>query len=452
MTASEEKLRSMLSVVPVGIFTTDSQGTITFWNRAAETMTGYQGKEISGNLCNYFLPSKTDTTASTETMCSVFCSGNLRNCECFFKHKNGSLISILMSSSQLTDSNNKQIGVVGTMTDITYFHNIEEQYKNLSQTMAKRYSFGSIIGRSEPMQRVYHLLERAAESDATVLLLGDSGTGKELAARAIHYNSNRKDKSLVTVNCSAFPETLLESELFGHVKGAFTGALRDKAGRFELADGGTIFLDEIGDISPLIQVKLLRVLQTKTIERLGDHTTKNIDVRIIAATNKNLPQMLSQGEFREDLYYRLKVFPVTLPSLRERKEDITLLINYFIGKFNETTGKTIKAVAPDALRYMLEYCWPGNVRELENAIEHAYVLCQSDTIETTDLPHELFTKSAQTAVCQTQQGYDPQDHERQVLIEALQQAKGNKSRTAQILGVSRVTIWKRMKKYGLMEV
>ena len=271
-------------------------------------MTGYQGKEISGNLCNYFLPSKTDATASTETMCSVFCSGNLRNCECFFKHKNGSLISILMSSSKLTDSDNNQIGVVATMTDITYFHNIEEQYKNLSQTMAKRYSFGSIIGRSEPMQRVYHLLERAAESDATVLLLGDSGTGKELAARAIHYNSNRKDKSLVTVNCSAFPETLLESELFGHVKGAFTGALRDKAGRFELADGGTIFLDEIGDISPLIQVKLLRVLQTKTIERLGDHITKNIDVRIIAATNRNLPEMLSQGEFRDDLYYRLKVF------------------------------------------------------------------------------------------------------------------------------------------------
>ena len=449
MTTSEQEIRSILSVVPIGIFTTDSEGTILFWNQAAEDMTGYKREEISGNLCRYFLPAKNNTTIKTDELCAAFCQGNLLNFECLFKHKNGTLISLLMSSSVLTDDNNKKLGVVASMTDITYFHNIEEQYKNLSQTMANRYSFGSIIGRSNNMRHVYHLLERAAESDATVLLLGESGTGKELAARAIHYNSNRKDKSLITVNCSAFPETLLESELFGHVKGAFTGAIRDKAGRFEVADGGTIFLDEIGEISPLIQVKLLRVLQTKTIERLGDHTEKKVDVRIIAATNKNLLQMLSKGEFREDLYYRLKVFPITLPPLRDRKEDIPLLINHFIEKYNKTTGKKIKALAPDALKYILEYYWPGNVRELENAIEHAFVLSQSDMIQSTDLPQELFRKDLQRDVCNSTSQVTQQSLEKEILIETLKQTGGNQSRAAKLLGVSRVTIWKRIKKYGL---
>ncbi|MEW6535573.1 MAG: sigma 54-interacting transcriptional regulator [Candidatus Auribacterota bacterium] len=450
MTISEKELRSMLSAVPVGIFTTDFNGSITFWNQAAEDMTGYKRTEISGNLCRYFLPARPDTPAKNDELCSVFCGGKLRNCECFFKHKNGTLISILMSSSLLTDQVKKPVGIVGTMTDITYFHNIEEQYKSLSQSLANRYSFGSIIGRSEPMRRVYHMLERAAESDATVLLLGESGTGKELAARAIHYNSGRKDKVMVTVNCSAFPETLLESELFGHVKGAFTGALRDKEGRFEVADGGTIFLDEIGDISPLIQVKLLRVLQTKTIERLGDHTSKKIDARIVTATNRDLTKMLSDGTFREDLYYRLKVFPVTLPPLRERKEDIPLLIDYFIGRFNESTGKSIKGVDPEALKYMLDYCWPGNVRELENAIEHAYVLCRSDSIQISDLPHELFSENSGRALCKHGQQLSPKRHEKEMLIEALQQAGGNRSLAAQLLDVSRVTVWKRMKRYGLL--
>lgn len=441
------ELRQICSMVPTGIFTTDTEGTVTFWNCAAEEITGYNHAEITGNLCDYFVPSQ---PAQPEELCARFCRGEMKNFECSLRHKEGHIISVLLSSNAITDSNGTITGVVASMTDVTYFHDIETKYRNLSETVASRFSFGSIIGRSSAMQRVYHMLERAAESDATVLLLGESGTGKELAARAIHYASARKHESLVTVNCSAFPDTLLESELFGHVKGAFTGAIRDTIGRFEAADKGTLFLDEIGDISPLIQVKLLRVLQEKTFDRLGDHKPRHVDVRIIAATNKDLKKMVAEGRFREDLYYRLKVFPITLPPLRNRREDLPMLIDHFIGTYNESTGKYISKLSREAMKHLLNYCWPGNVRELQNAIEHAFVLCTANTIETSHLPQEIVQHELRIAECGHHLSYpaNPSD-ERSQIVDALSKSNGQKTAAARLLGISRVTLWKKIKKYEI---
>jgi len=451
---SKRELEIICNMVPIGIFTTDCQGRITFWNETAQAITGYSRDEVHGGICDYFSNHAHKNNMNPAQMCSMFCSGKINNHECFLRHKNGHTISVLLNAKTLKGDNDTVIGVVASMTDITYFHNIEMRYENLSKDMIRRFSFHTIIGRSKPMQAVYHLLERAAESDASVLLLGDSGTGKELAAHAIHFNSARKTGPFVAVNCSALSETLLESELFGHVKGSFTGALKDKMGRFETANQGTLFLDEIGDISPLVQLKLLRVLQERVIERVGDSKPIPIDVRIIAATNKDLKQLLKQGDFREDLYYRLKVFPINLPPLRERTEDIPLLVDHFIGKFNNQTGKTIKGLCTESLKLLLDYCWPGNVRELENAIEHAFVLCQSDLIEPSHLPQEILRMDLRHDICKGTNRINQSDEQYQktMLIDALRKSNGNKSKTAQLLGVSRVTVWSRMKKYGITDM
>ncbi|PIP39150.1 MAG: diguanylate cyclase, partial [Desulfobacterales bacterium CG23_combo_of_CG06-09_8_20_14_all_51_8] len=292
--------------------------------------------------------------------------------------------------------------------------------------------------------------QAAANSDATILIQGESGTGKELVAGAIHYNHDRFDKPMVTVNCSALSESLLESELFGHVKGAFTGAHRDRKGRFEEADGGTIFLDEIGDISPFIQLKLLRAIHEKQIERVGESKKRSVDIRIITATHKDLFAMVAQGLFREDLYYRLKVFPIFIPPLRERKKDIPLLIAHFINQFNRKTGKAITGLTSDALRVLMDHHWPGNVRELENAIEHAFVLCNTDQINIVDLPVEI-----------RQMGYPPiaataTEHHpirlaitRERLMTMLNECGWNKAEVGRRMGKSRTSVWKYMKKWGI---
>jgi transcriptional regulator with GAF, ATPase, and Fis domain len=306
------------------------------------------------------------------------------------------------------------------------------------------------------MLEVFAAVRAAAESNATVLIEGESGTGKELIANAIHYNSSHADQPYVTVNCSALPENLLETELFGHVKGAFTGALRDRKGRFEEADGGTIFLDEVGELSQYMQIKLLRVLQEREIERVGENKKRKLNLRIIAATHCSLKEKLREGSFREDLYYRLKVFPISVPPLRERKEDIPLLINHFIEKQNEKTGKGIQAVGPSAMRLIMDYSWPGNVRELENAIEHAFVLCSQDTITIDDLPLEMraalqseqsSTANPKTAPHETSgrtTGWT-----RESLLQALRDCNWNKAEVARRMGVSRTAVWKYMKKWAI---
>jgi len=309
------------------------------------------------------------------------------------------------------------------------------------------------------------MIEMAADSIANVNISGESGTGKELVANAIHLLSSRKNKPFITVNCSALTETLLESELFGHVKGSFTGAYKDKIGKFEASGGGTIFLDEIGEISQMIQVKLLRVIQEKIIERVGGNKPVKVDMRIITATNKNLRELVNKGLFREDLFYRLNVFPIRMPSLRERMKDIPLLVDHFITRFNNQTGKHIKGLSEDAYRIIMDYNWPGNVRELENSIEHAFVVCNEKLIDIFDLPQDIRHASLSKPVLNYGGSPDVFSNEnhpaikqvafriitREQLENALYENQFNRKLTAEKLGVSTVSLWNKMKKFGLIK-
>ncbi len=332
---------------------------------------------------------------------------------------------------------------------------LRRENEELKNKLRGTYRFENIIGKSEPMQRVFQTIVKVAKSDATILIRGESGTGKELVARAIHFNSPRAEKPLIEISCASFPETLLESELFGYEKGAFTGAVSRKLGRIEMADGGTIFLDEIGEISGGVQTKLLRVLQEREISRLGGTESIKVDVRVITATNRDLEEAMQEGQFREDLYYRLNVIPIYLPPLRERKEDIPLLIDHFIRKFTKLNKKPMMQISDAALQLCLEYDWPGNVRELENAIENAVVLGEGEEILPEHLP--IFMKVRQTMApgmelfANVGETYREKMEfaERLVLQEAIQKAGGNKSEAAKRLGISLRTMRYKIRKYKL---
>ncbi|MEE9120415.1 MAG: sigma 54-interacting transcriptional regulator [Syntrophobacteria bacterium] len=322
----------------------------------------------------------------------------------------------------------------------------EEEIRELQSRLEISAEFCGIIGKDPKMQVIYKLIEDIAPTDATVIIQGESGTGKELVARAIHRQSARNNKPFVVINCSAYPATLLESELFGHEKGAFTGAIRQKSGRFEQAHGGTVFLDEIGEIAPSAQIKLLRVLQTHKFERLGGEKTLNVDVRVIAATNKDLLQEVKNGDFREDLYYRLNVIPVYLSTLNERRNDIPLLARHFLRRFAADQNKKIEEFSPEALRLLLDYPWPGNVRELENTVEHATVLAKGRRIEPGDFPTVLHTT---TAAVRAAQAPTLIEHERKLLQEVLEECGWNKKQAAKRLGISRSTLYDKLKKYQI---
>jgi len=337
----------------------------------------------------------------------------------------------------------------------------------LRRELETRYSFQNIVGKSAKMRQVFDLIERVADSQATVLIQGESGTGKELVARALHYLSARRTGPFVAVSCAALPETLLESELFGHEKGAFTGALTRRIGRFEMANGGTLFLDEVGELTPAVQVKLLRVLQERSFERLGGTERITVDVRIIAATNRNLEQAMREGKFRQDLYYRLNVVPITLPPLRERKEDIPLLVQHFLAKFSRTnphsnvlppeggpvpSGGHFK-MAPAALAALMNYSWPGNVRELENVLERACLLCAGRVITRQCLPAEIL--AAEERGCNgfaleiPEEGLDLEELEKHLILKAMEKSGGNQTQAARLLHLSRYALLYRLEKYGL---
>ncbi|MFC1822737.1 sigma 54-interacting transcriptional regulator [Thermodesulfobacteriota bacterium] len=322
----------------------------------------------------------------------------------------------------------------------------DEEIRELQKRLEYHAEFSGIVGKDLKMQLIYKMIEDIAPTDATVLILGESGTGKELVAKAIHNKSARKDKPLIVVNCSAYPSTLLESELFGHEKGAFTGATRRKPGRFELANGGTVFLDEIGEIPPSAQIKLLRILQTRRFERLGGEQTLSVDVRILAATNKDLLDEVRRGHFREDLYYRLNVIPINLPALRDKRNDIPLLARHFLHLFAKEQGKEIGDFSIEAMRLLLDYNWPGNVRELENGIEHATVLGKGKVIEVSDLPSMLHTsKSLDKEKAKSTLA----EHERELLQKVLGECSWNKKEAALRLGISRNTLYVKLKKYEI---
>lgn len=344
----------------------------------------------------------------------------------------------VVNSSPLLDRDGKFIGGVLVIRDITRLNTLEKELK-------ERHQFHNIIGKNIKMQEIYSLLEDLTNLETTVLVTGESGTGKELIARAIHNGGNRSSEKFVAVNCSALAETLLESELFGHIKGAFTGAIRDKEGRFQSADGGTILLDEIGDLSPQIQLKLLRVLQEKEFERVGDLHPVKVDVRVVACTNRSLAEMVRNGTFREDLYYRLKVVEIKLPPLRERLDDIPCLVNHFCCLFNKRFKKNIEGISDEVFRAFMQYSWPGNIRELEHALERAFVTCRDQRIALCHLPTEIREHSTLSKpVTNTELDNVPEETRM-----ALSKTDWNKAKAARLLGIDRSTLYRRIRKYKI---
>ena len=445
----------LLESMAEGVFTLSRDGKVTRWNPAMERITGYKEDEALGKSCEML---------SFNRCLDENCPGDVKKCgilrgrvvngkECVLRHKDGFDIPVLKNARAIRSSDGSILGVVETLTDLSRLKRAEIQVEQASRLLGERHGFGNIIGKSHGMQRVFEWVEKAAASNATVLVQGDSGTGKEIVAGAVHFHSHRKDQPFVAVSCSALPESLLESELFGHVRGAFTGAVRDRVGRFEEANGGTLFLDEVGEISPYIQVKLLRVLQEREFERLGETRTRTVDIRVIAATNRDLLERVREGAFREDLYYRLHVFPIHIPPLSRRREDIPLLAEHFIDQQNRKTGRRVRDLSHEALARLMDYPWPGNVRELENAVEHAFVLCPGARIELGHLPIEIRHYGERSPEGPTLA--DPQERNRkagitrEILRQQLDACEWNKAEVARRLGISRTAVWKRMKKWGI---
>ncbi len=340
--------------------------------------------------------------------------------------------------------------------------NLKRENKTLKKELTNRYGFKNIVGQSKAMQEVFRLVEKVADTDSTVLITGESGTGKELIAHAIHYASDRRDKPFIPVNCAAIPEELLESELFGHEKGAFTHAIRTRIGRFELANKGTIFLDEIGEMSPSLQVKLLRVLQERKFERVGGVKTISVDIRVVAATNIDLEEAVKEGRFREDLFYRLNVIPIKMPPLRERRSDIPLLANHFLKQYSKDKGRKVESISQEAMEVLMNYDWPGNVRELENIIERVVILSNGKVIKKEDLPLPIVEKAgANISVTSPTKVFEfPEEGlslsqavselEKSLILKALERTGGVKNRAAKLLKMNRTTLIEKMKKLGLM--
>lgn len=446
-------LNQILDTMAEGLFTLDANGVITSWNKSMEKISGYEAGEAVGQTCRLIECSRCfgKMCPADINACGVIKHGRTEAKECFIRHKKGYDVPVIKNARLARDDNDQIIGIVETITDLTELKKVRQTAEEAQRKLKETYSLGSIIGKSAAMQNVFDAVRAASNSRANILIQGESGTGKELVAGAIHYLSHSADKPMVTVNCSALSETLLESELFGHVKGAFTGAHRDRKGRFEEAHGGTIFLDEIGELTPYMQVKLLRVLQEREIERVGDSKKIKIDIRIITATHKDLFALTREGMFREDLFYRLKVFPIRVPPLRERRDDIPLLVKHFIEKGNQREGKSVKRADSDAMKRIIEHPWIGNVRELENAIEHAFVLCDSDAISTKDLPVEIREPHIMEryAAAPSPVPVQRQKLTREELVQLLDECEWNKAEVARRIGKSRTAVWKYMKKWNI---
>jgi two-component system response regulator HydG len=444
--------QTVIDTMLEGLMLVDPDGKIIFVNRAFEQLSGYRKEEVEGQTCEIL---GCDTCFGTrkegkDKYCALFKEGKVRRRKCIFQKKDGGELHVLKNAALIRDKTGKVVGGVENLTDLSPIVEKEEVILSLRKQLSNEDGFHGMLGKSAAMKKVFDLIESAAPSEAPVVIYGESGTGKELAAAAIHYLSGRGDGPFVKVNCAALNENLLESELFGHVKGAFTGADRTRVGRFEAANAGAIFLDEIGDLPLTTQTKLLRVLQEKEFERVGDNRPIATDVRILAATNKDLNRLLQEDLFREDLYYRINVIPIYLPPLRDRRDDIPLLTDTFIHRMRLKTEKAIAGIAKDALEVFMQYGWPGNIRELINVIEYAFVLCPQGEISISHLPAQLLGHNPMhiQQVSKTW-GKSQKGDERQELIKALQATDGNKSEAARRLGVSRVTLWKRIKKYGI---
>ena len=436
---SRDRHAVILDSINDGVFTVDDQWRITSFNRAAERITGVKRQQAIGKpCCEVFRASICETACALRKTLKT--GRPVVNKAVYILDANGNRLPISVSTAVFKDEDGKAIGGVETFRDLSLVEDLRKE-------LEAQYSFAEIVGRSASMRQVFQLLPQIAESDSTVLIEGASGTGKELFARAIHNLSRRREKRFVALNCGALPDTLLESELFGYKAGAFTDARQDKLGRFALANGGTLLLDEIGDISPAMQVRLLRVLQERVYEPLGSVEPVKTDVRIIAATNKDLSKLVRKGIFREDLFYRIHVIRLTLPNLRDRREDIPLLVEHFIAKFNRLQGKDVVGVSDDVLARLMEHDYPGNVRELENIIEHAFVLCRGALIELVHLPPQL--RGTAEATSPNIAGMTLEAMERFVIADALRRNDGNRAAAARQLGINASTLFRKLKSLGI---
>ena len=504
---SSRFLREVINTINDGFFLVGPDGRILMANPALERLTGYEAGELVGQTCAIL---NCDACVRSRSLggghwCRLFDRKDEHRKRCTLVRRDGTTITVLKNAKVLKEDG-RVIAAVETITDITAVVEKDRRIEELSRLLGSDEGFAGMVGTSPAMQRVFKIIERAAESDAPVLVLGPSGTGKELAARAIHELGRRKNGAYVQLNCAALNEALLESELFGHVRGAFTGAVRDRQGRFEAAHGGDIFLDEIGDIPLPIQVKLLRVLETKRIERVGDNASREVDVRIIAATNRDLARLVRAGRFREDLLFRINVIPIHLPPLADRREDIPLLAAHFLKGIRERDGRDVTGLTPEALRLLMAYGWPGNVRELRSALEYACVIAEGGRLGVEHLPQHIagatwhpecagagsvghaghdaagggrFGQHSGPVGLETQDGPAGeegqgnglriresggvatggqyplggrparQERERAELVEALHAAGGNVSEAARLLGVHRGTVRNRMLRLGI---
>ena len=441
----ENQTQIILNSIADGVFTVDMNWRITSFNRAAEKITGIDREDAIGRCCwDVFRASICEKRCSLRQTMET--GEPIVNETIFIVNSEGERVPISISTGLLKNEAGNVVGGVETFRDLSA---VEELRKELEG----RHTFFDIISKNEEMQRLFGILEQVAESNATVLLVGESGTGKELFAKAIHSLSNRKNGPMVTINCGSLPETLLESELFGYKAGAFTDAKRDRPGRLAIAEGGTLFLDEIGDVSKALQVRLLRVLQDRVYEPLGSSKPMKADVRIVAATNRDLESLVSEGTFREDFYYRINVVKLVLPPLRERKEDIPLLADHFIRKFNRLNNKDIQGLSPDVLPVLMSHGFPGNVRELENIMEYASVVCRDSMIGIEHLPDYLHAKSNDILYKRPEKlsnvSASFKDIEKIFIYGILKQNNWSRSATAALLGIHPTTLWRKMKRFNI---
>jgi len=448
-----QNLEAIFDSVADGIIAVDTKGRVMNLNRAAAEITGRERLEAVGSSCvqafglapdNPLHPVFENRQQVDDRVASL-------------ADRDGRDHRVVVSTRVLRDEAGQEHGMVAILRDVTELESMRDELRGRDQ-------FYGLLGSSHPMRQIYQLVEDLSDSDATVLILGESGTGKELVAAAIHHCSHRRQGPFVKVNCSALSEGLLESELFGHIRGAFTGAIRDKVGRFEQASGGTIFLDEIGDLTPSVQVKLLRVLQEREIERVGSGETLAVDCRVIAATHRDLPGAIAAGRFRDDLYYRLNVMPIELPPLRGRTEDIPRIVAHFIDKQRAATGRPIHRIDGEALGQLMDYRWPGNVRELENAIAHAFIKCRGYSISPDCLPGFVAAASAPDVEPRSIPDVAPgaaasrppatspdpdEEGEKARVLEALRVSRWRRADAARRLGMHRTTLWRKMREWGL---
>ena len=433
----------ILDSIADGVFTVDENMRITSFNRAAEDITGIKKEEAIDQFCFEVLRANICEKACA-LKCSLKTGKRTIDKRVTILRADGNEIPISISTSILKNEQGKFVGGVESFRDLSTIEELKKEIK-------KVYTFEDIVSKNHEILRIFDTLPIISQSDSTVLIHGASGTGKELFARAVHRLSGRKDKPFIAINCGALPDALLESELFGYLKGAFTDAKKDKPGRFTLAKGGSIFLDEVESLPLTLQVKLLRVLQEKEFEPLGATAPVKADVRIIAATKEDLFKLVKKNTFRDDLFYRLNVVKIYLPPLAKRREDIPLLVNHFINRFNKRMGKSINNVSQDVLELLMQYDYPGNIRELENVIEHSVVMCQDIEIQLKHLPPEFRVNNVSISKKNSDKSLPPfQEAERKLILDVLGKNKGSKVKAAEELKLHRATLYRKMKKYGIL--